>query len=301
MLDRVVLHELVDDAEQYRELILDEAGGLVVNIYRRTAQAEWGIAETTMPMIGGRRLDFVPFWFFDAEYGEPEPHQSPVLDVVDMNYSHYRTMADLEHGRFFCGIPTPVFAGFNFEAGDTVKLGGLSGIASTDPAAKAYYLEFSGEGLSALERAAAQKEQWISAMGGGILDSDKASAETATAVRLRKTGANATLGSIAQSIGRRLSQVMTFMAEWTRGQAEPVTVALATEYLPADVTPQEISALMSAVIAGNFRRVDFLRRLKAGNILPPSANVEDIDVELPDPTMEIGAPEPAMAETTGAI
>lgn len=291
VLDRVVLHELVDGVEQYRELALIE-GAYTVNLWRRSNRTDWAIAETMTPLLGGAPLPFIPFYFFDAEFGEPTPHKSPILEIVDMNLSHYRTMADLEHGRFFCGIPTPVFAGFQFDDGDTVKLGGLNGISSPDANAKAYYLEFTGEGLSALERAAIQKEQWISEVSGGLLDSDKPAAETATAIRLRKTGANATLASIASAISLKLTQVLSLMDLWTNGAATASPkVQLATEYLPSNVSPEEINALMSAVMAGNFRRVDFLRRLKAGNILPPTANVEDIDLELPD-ALTMAADEP---------
>ena len=80
-------------------------------------------------------------------------------------------MADLEHERYHSGLPTPIFAGFNFQDGEAIKLGSTEGISSNMPEAKAYYLEFSGKGLEALEKAAEQKESWMIQLGASLLDS----------------------------------------------------------------------------------------------------------------------------------
>lgn len=282
-LDRLVLHEEIDEIDQYRECLLTESG-YQVNIWQKIdgKKDEWIIVDTLIPLMRGKPLAMIPFFFFDADFGEVEPHAGPLLDLVDLNLSHYRTQADLEHAAFFCGIPTPVFAGFSFDEGSVVKLGSMEGISSSDPSAKWGYLEYSGQGLEPLEKRAAQKEQWIAQLGGGLLESDKAGTETATAVRMRKTGSNATLASIAQAISRKLGAALTLAKEWTYGDAGPVTVSLCTEYLPATVTPQEINVLMTGVLNGTVRRIDFLDRLKVGGILPPAANTADIDAELPD-------------------
>ncbi len=253
---------------------------------RRTAGAaerggeEWAVVSAVRPMMDDAPLNRIPFFFLDPEYGAPEPACPPLLDLVDVNLSHYRTMADLEHGRFFCGLPTPIFAGFAFQEGEAVKLGSMRGIASSLPEAKAYYLEFTGAGLSALESAAKQKEQWMSQLGGSMLDSEKAGIEAAETIRMKRTGSNATLASMAQAVSAVMTKVLKLMLRWAGGNPEGVSVMLLTEYMPAAITPEELSVLLIAVQSGDFRRVDWLARCKVAGILAQDADVGEIVGEL---------------------
>jgi hypothetical protein len=278
MLDRVVLAEGED---RIRELTLDE-NGYHVTVWNKspTEQApdrQWIAEPPVTPIMANKPLPFIPFFFFDSEYGNAKCQVPPLLGLVDINLSHYRTMADLEHGRFFCGLPTPIFAGFNFQEGEKISLGSMSGIAG--PAdAKAYYLEFSGAGLAALEKAAAQKEAWMSHIGGGLLNPEPIGAEAAETVKIRRSGANATLASIASAVSMVGSKVLSLMSRWAGG--DECSVQLNTEYLPTNVSPQEIDSMLRAVQSGDIRRIDFLRRLQVGGIIAMDADPELIDKEL---------------------
>ena len=284
ILDRVVLKE---GEKKIRELSLD-AQGYLVNVWEKTAELaqlgkieDWAITSTFRPTMRDQVMREIPFYFFDAEYGNCSCQTPPLLGLVDINLSHYRTMADLEHGRFFCGLPTPVFAGFEFGPNDAVALGSMSGVSSPNAEAKAYYLEFTGQGLAALERAAAQKEDWLSHLGGGLLNPATTGAEAAETMKIRRSGANATLASVAQAVSMVGSKVLSMMSMWAGGGE--VKVQLNTEYLPASITPQEIDTLLRAVQSGDFRRLDFLKRLQAGGAIAPDVDVETVNKELGDP------------------
>ncbi len=286
--DHVVLHEFFEseeacEEEQFRELILS-AEGYVVRLWRKVKnedeKEEWTVVSTVRPLLDDAPLDRIPFFFLDPEYGSSEPACPPLLGLVDVNMSHYRTMADLEHGRFFCGLPTPIFAGFSFQEGETVKLGSMRGIASSAPDAKAYYLEFTGAGLSALESAARQKEQWMSQLGGSMLDSEKTGIEAAETIRMKRTGSNATLASMAQAVSAVMTKVLKLMVRWAGGNSEGVSVMLLTEYMPAAITPDELSVLLQAVQSGDFRRVDWLARCKVAGILAQDMDAGEIEREL---------------------
>lgn len=279
MVVRVLLQ---DEDGRLRELTLGPTG-YQVQLWKQDKELEWhpdGPART--PIMRGRPLPFIPFFFFDAEYGSSECETPPLLGLVDINLSHYRTMADLEHGRFFCGLPTPVFAGFQFEEGTKIALGSMSGISSPEPSARAYYLEFSGQGLAALERAATQKEAWLSHLGGGLLNPDTTGAEAAETMKIRRSGANATLASIASAVSMVGSKVLSLLSEWAGGSPD-VSVALNTEYLPASITPQEIDSLLRAVQSGDYRRLDFLKRLQTAGAIAQDADLDMINKELGDP------------------
>ena len=284
LLDRVVLKE---GERKIRELLLD-ATGYHVRVWEKPealgglpAAAEWSVTAEITPLMRGAALREIPFCFFDAEYGSSDCQTPPLLGLVDINLSHYRTMADLEHGRFFCGLPTPIFAGFQFTENDKVALGSMNGISAADSTAKAYYLEFTGSGLAALESAAKQKEEWMSHLGGGLLNPAFTGAEAAETMKIRRSGANATLASVASAVSMVGTKVLSLMAEW--GGAGPCTVQLNTEYLPANITPQEIDTLLRAVQSGDFRRLDFLKRLQTGGAIAPDVDVELVNKELGDP------------------
>ena len=300
VLDRVVLKEQAEVAgvmiDQFRELLLEDVSdednirpvyhSHVWRLFESTEskQKVWKIVSEldAEPLMGGSALDFIPFFFFDPEYGAADPVTPPLLDLVDVNLSHFRTMADLENGRFFLGLPTPVFCGFGDMEGKIIKLGSTEGITSTDPAAKAYYLEFTGAGMAILEGAAKQKEEWMAQLGGGLLDSDTEIAETAETARIKRSGANATLGSMASAVAAVATKVLALVMKWTTGADIECSVVLNTDYLPGTVDASTIAALLQAVQSGDFRRRDFLAVLKQGGQIAPDVDLEAVDKELGD-------------------
>lgn len=298
--DRIVLREPSGENEdseecQYRELMIED-GHYIARVWKKQALSNsepWTISHTIVPLMHGEPLRYIPFFFIDAVSGSPECHKPPLLDLVDINLGHYRTMADLEHGRFHSGLPTPIFAGFNFQQGERIKLGSTEGICSNMPDAKAYYLEFSGKGLEALERAAQQKEAWMVQLGAGLIDSYQKSQEAAQTLMIRRSGANATIGRIAMAVSESMSKVLKCMATWAGMNAQDVNIQLTTEYLPEQINPQEIAILLQAVQTGNYRRIDWLYRLKNAGIMSQDTKPERIDAELGKPSRLYSEPSSA--------
>jgi hypothetical protein len=296
--DRIVIRETVEDsageeADQFRELLLMKEiytvrkWRLAPGSIKDKKESHWIVTSRTIPIMNGEAINFIPFFFLDAASGSADCRTPPLLDLVDINISHYRTMADLEHGRFHSGLPTPIFAGFNFQEGDAVKLGSTEGISSNLPDAKAYYLEFSGQGLGALENAAKQKEAWMVQLGSGLLDFYKSGKEATETLMIRRSGANATIGRMAMAVSEIMTKALKLMARWAGLPFDEVKVQLLTEYLPENITPQEISILLEAVQTGNYRRIDWLYRLKNAGILGQEVKPEKIEEELDRKNKEI--------------
>ncbi|MFX5825171.1 DUF4055 domain-containing protein, partial [Acinetobacter baumannii] len=80
------------------------------------------------------------------------------------NYAHYLVSADYEHGCHFAGLPTPVVTGYtpqngpNGEPPEKLYIGSAAAWVFPQPDAKAYFLEFEGQGLDALEKNLSRKE-----------------------------------------------------------------------------------------------------------------------------------------------
>lgn len=281
-LSKVVLAELSEAGKpQYRELLIE--GGLYqVNIWIMDGDTP-KLEKTITPTLNGSPLTKLPFYFFGPSSGKWNVEEPPLLDLIEVNRSHYMSSADLEHGRYYCGLPTPVFAGFGYEDDTNTKeivLGSSEGISG--PAdAKASYLEFTGSGLSTLEKALEQKERMMAMLGSRMLAEDKRQAETAEALRIRASGESATLASIANTVSRLLTQAVKMAADWMNVSGD-VSIQLNTEYTPTGLSAQELTALLQMVQSGKLPKFDFFAALKQGGIIGQNRTFEDYQAETPE-------------------
>ena len=114
------------------------------------------IESTKFPKIRGQYLNYIPFVFVNPNDLSVNIERSPVADLTSINLSHYRNSADLEHGRHYTALPTPWVAGFKLNGDEKLTIGSQVAWVSEDPNANAGFLEFTGQGLHALEEALTQ-------------------------------------------------------------------------------------------------------------------------------------------------
>lgn len=303
ILTTVVLHEVIrsEDADhfehgtkdQYRALMLDSEGyrqDVWQKIKDASGRESWQIVETVYPLDNnGQRLTKIPFVFVGPRDSSLQTQKPPLYDLVTINLSHYRTMADLENGRHWAGSPTPVFIGsFASEDGDEVtevRLGSESGIHMAE-GSEALFLEFQGTGLTTLENASKQKEEMMAVLGARILAQDKRMVEAAETAQIHRAGESATLASIARSVSQALTRVLEWLRDWS-GLAGDVVVELNTDFIPAKIDPQMIAALLQAVQQGRIAASDFVHALQQGEILRDDRTPEDIadEVAMEPPSM----------------
>lgn len=131
-----------------------------------------------------------------------------------------------------------------------------------------------------MEKAAQQKEAWMIQLGAGLIDSYQKTQEAAQTLMIRRSGANATIGRIAMAVSESMTKALKFLCQWANIPNDDVKIQLTTEYLPESVNPQEIAILLQAVQSGNYRRIDWLYRLKNAGIIGQDAKPEKIDAEL---------------------
>jgi hypothetical protein len=53
----------------------------------------------------------IPFRFFNATTNLGDIEKPPILDILTLNLSHYKTYAQLEHGRFYTANPVYYVSG----------------------------------------------------------------------------------------------------------------------------------------------------------------------------------------------
>lgn len=297
-LTRVVLAECVSEpdpkdefadrmVERIRVVELENGvGPLVHRVFRRVAgnlpnptASGWYEAERVMPLRRGAPLDFVPFVFVNPSSLDPMPETPPLLDLCDVNLSLYRTCADIEWGRHLTALPTPWVAGF--DAKTQLYLGSSKAWVTSNAAAKAGFLEFTGQGLGALERAIEEKLGQMAALGARLLEPQKKAAETAEALRLRYAGESSILASVATQVEAGLETALTWAVWWQQGTSEArprentVDVQVNREFFDHAMTTQDMVNLVSVWQQGGISRETLLWSFQRGGMIPGDVSVDD--------------------------
>lgn len=288
-LTRVTLAEHGNDDDgnvRLRVLEIDADGIYRQRLYVRAAQerggGKWCLAGEFEPLVEGRPLSRIPFVFFGPRGAAAEVGKPPLLDLVNVNLSHYRTTADLEHGAHYTGLPTPVVTGQRLGDDETLAIGAGEAWVLESKDARAYYLEFRGEGLGVLERLLDRKEAQMAALGARMLAPEKRAAETAEAAELRRIGENSALAAMAQSLSQGLTRALAFTRDWA-GLDGDVSVEINRDYLPRPMDAEALTALVEAWQKGAIGFTDLHRNLVRGEIVAPDRDPEAVRRDAPDP------------------
>lgn len=276
----------VEKATRYRVLELVN-GVCMVTIYvpKQTDNAtEWVPAESTpeapnpaMLQRAGQGIDEIPFVFVGPEDTSPQVRKPPLLGLVDTNLSHYRTSADLEHGAHFTGLPTPYVTGHK-STSSVLKIG--AGVAWILPEADASVgmLEFTGQGLGALERLMDRKEVRMAILGARLLEASKNVAEAADTHRIRQSGDESVLKRIAGAVSEALTTALQWMAWWAGSDEAALvqtTCALNTSFAVVTATPEEVKTWLLAVQAGRMSNETFYYLCTRAELTRPGVTFKD--------------------------
>lgn len=308
VLSQVVLEEIVSepdgefaqkDVTQYRVLDLDEADQYRVRVFRRENEKDVLVEGPFHPLMNGKTLDYIPFAIGGVDGIESDLDEPPMIDLVDLNLSHYRTNADYEHGCHFTGLPTAVVCGYTPEKeGDKLYIGSQAAWVFPDPNAKAAFLEFTGQGLGALKDNLDRKEQQMAILGARMLAAEKKQAETATTAAIHRTGENSVLSAIAIAVSEALEWALGIFAEWA-GQPAEIEYQLNRDFLPEGMDPAMIQALMGAVQAGKFPEEAWFELAQRADLISPEMTYAEYQQktqeEAPDPARPVVKPDEAQA------
>jgi hypothetical protein len=292
-------YESVCQYREYQLLTVSKTGARVVGVRvwqegtdkdgkKSYTAGPWAFPFRRGELIAGR----IPFVFFGPNRPEPKVAIPPLYDLVRLNLSHYRTSADHEHALHFVALPTPYVTGWNgpniapnaqaaaIAAGvpAPAQSGGLkvgSGVAwiIPPPEAKVGMLEFTGQGLGAIEKALERKEGQMSIIGSRLLEGQPNRSETAEAVRIRRSGEGATLSSVTRAISLGLTDLLRYDAWWRgtdRDAALKLTVTLNQDYLEMGMDAQTVTALVGAWQAGAVSKETLYWNFQQGEIARPN-------------------------------
>jgi Domain of unknown function (DUF4055) len=270
----------IDFKTQFRVLRLTDAGVYTQQVYTEVESTdkpepspapgtlglnqveqkiEYVGGEIITPTRRGKPLDFIPFslpWVL---------HTPPLLDLVNVNLSHYRASADLKHGLHFTALPTPWVSGQ--QGGNSTPLSIGSGTAwSLEKDGRAGMLEFTGKGLGAIRTDMQEMQKQMATLGARLLEEAPHYAETALSVSMRHSSDYATLRMIAQVVEQQISYALKIHCWWISTKPNVVDMTAKVElnkvFFDNSMTADELRALLLALQGGTISYKTFYMRLQ---------------------------------------
>ena len=196
----------------------------------------------------------------------------PLIDIANLNITHYQRQADLIHALHIAAMPILVLEGWDDEASTSV---GVNYALAMQPGNKAYYVGADSSSFDAQQTELSALESQMSTLGVTKLLGQKFVAESADAKRIDQAQANSVLAIISMELESALQQAYDMAAQYVG--IEPPTVTLERDFDFYRLLGQDISVLGDLARDGLLTNDGFLKILRQGEILPDTV---DFDSEL---------------------
>lgn len=238
--------------------------------------------EEIIPLRTGVPLDFIPMVIIGPLSPTPEIQKSPVYDIVTLNMAHYRTSAQLEHGRFNTALPVyyvPVSS-----PGDQVEyVIGPSVVWEVAADSRPGILEYFGTGLKALTDGLVEKEEHIAQLGGRIMGiRPQATSESDNIFKLKTANEMSILLNITESMSRALTDILRWYLDWQRKPIAGVRVRLNQDFKQSTVAARELRALALLYQEGILPLEEVFRALQDAEYIDDETTIEDFRSRLED-------------------
>lgn len=256
-----------ESAVQYRILFLENG------VYKvRVTDANDKVLSEVTPAIRGGVMPFIPFVFINGNGSlDPAPCRPILMPIINVNESHFRSSADLEHARHYSAMPQLCLCGFQAPENGVRKLGSSVVLETSDVQAKAFFIP--APEIAPLERALVEKEKQMAVLGANLFMDQVAS--TATEALLRNTASNSTLTNVVVGCSDGMTQALNFADILAGGQGGQCKYEYNTAFYNQAINPAEVVALTNAYQQGMISQDTYLKRLGAMEVLPVGKSVDD--------------------------
>jgi hypothetical protein len=206
---------------------------------------------------------------------------SPLLiDIANLNLTHYQRQADLIHALHVAAMPILVLEGWDDQINETSV--GVNYAMAMTPGNKAYYVQSDSTSFDAQTMELQALEQQMSHLGVTKLLGQKFVAESADAKRIDQAQANSVLSIISMELESALNQAYQLAARYLN--IEPPTITLERDFDFYRLLGQDISVLNDVRESGALTTETFLKILRQGEILPDgvdlAAELEAVEAQL---------------------
>jgi hypothetical protein len=240
---------------------------------------------------GGYSLDQIPLVPIYSNRRGMLRSQPPLLDIANLNITHYQRQADLIHALHVAAMPVLILEGWDANLNEVGV--GVNYALAMQPGNKAYYVQSDATSFDAQMNELQSLEQQMSTLGITKLFGQKFVAESAEAKRIDQAQSNSVLAIVSQELESALNQAFRLAARYV--DIEPPVVTLDRDFDYYRLIGQDVSVLTQLNEMGKITDGTLLEILRRGEILPDSISIKD---ELEDITEgEIDTPESSLEET----
>lgn len=199
----------------------------------------------------------------------------PLLDLALENVLHYQTRSDRCNNLHIAATPIPVLIGAETDGEGKTQLVSTQHAIELPLNGDAKYLEPTGAALTHSRDELKDIEARMAALGLAMLERDTRAAETAEAKRIDKSASDSQLSAAARGLEDALEEALGLHAEWMGlGENAGGSVSVNRDFERQQLSPQMVSALSSAVGAGQLRMETLWDILKRGDVLPEGFDAE---------------------------
>jgi len=220
---------------------------------------------------GGYSLDEIPLVPIYSNRRGLLVSQPPLLDIANLNITHYQRQADLIHALHIAAMPTLVLEGWDDTTGSATM--GVNYAIAMQPGNKAYYVQADATSFDAQMAELQSLEQQMSTLGVTKLFGQKFVAESAEAKRIDQAQSNSVLSIISQELESALNQAFSFAAQYVGMEPPEITIDRDFDYYR--LIGQDVSVLAQLNQMGKISDTMLLEILRRGEILPDNVNIED--------------------------
>jgi hypothetical protein len=203
--------------------------------------------------------------------------QPGLLDIANLNITHYQRQSDLIHALHIAAMPTLVLEGYSQDSSEATI--GVNYALGMEPGHKAYYVQSDATSFEAQMAELQSLEGQMSTLGITKLFGQKFVAESAEAKRIDQAQSNSVLAIISQELESALNQAFKLAAQYVG--MEPPVITIDRDFDYYRLIGQDVAVLAQLNESGKISDETLLKILQHGEILPEDVKIAD---ELAHPT-----------------
>jgi len=138
-----------------------------------------------------------------------------------------------------------------------------------DANAKAYYLEFTGQGLVSLEKALSEKQTQLASLSARLIGQSSNGSEAAATVRLRYMSETASLASVVRSVEAVLNKIYRCLAKMEGLDPESISIIMDKEFLDSRLSSADLREMVQAYLDGGLSKETLVYNLRRGGVISP--------------------------------
>jgi len=259
--------------DQIHRLLMLEPGGYIQKIVKNDGENEEQVGVDIIPRMNNQPLPFIPFQPIGVDSLRMAIDPPPLIDLINMNFHHYRQTSSYEHGCFLSGLPT-MFVYGNTDDKTVIHMGGSTANSMPNPEARAEFVEVKSN-FEALANNLKSKEHQMAVLGARMLETKTAGVESAEAWARKQSGEESVLADISTTLSAGITKTLYWYTEWGGIDSTDLSYSLNKEFLPFALNAQQMTSIMGAYLQGGMSYESLYHNFDRAGLYPDGTTIEE--------------------------